>query len=92
MSNIIQADFGRGILPNEDRFIEELQPLLDDMTDVACDNLGEELGFLLIQSLCVSLGKIAENLSEQLENKKNYILTMENGDIIDLDLEKKDSE
>ena len=87
MSNIIQADFGRGILPNEDRFIEELQPLLEDMTDVACDNLGEELGFLLIQSLCLSLDKIRQKLSEQIENKKKYILTMENGDIIDLTLE-----
>ena len=92
MSNIIQADFGRGILPNEDRFIEELQPILEEMTDVACDNFGEELGCLLIQSLCVSLGRITEKLSEQLENKKNYILTMENGDIIDINLENKDSE
>ena len=87
MSNVIEVQFGKGILPNEDDFVEELQPLLEDMVDAACNNYGEELGGMMIESLCLSLDKIREKLSEQLENNKKYILTMENGDIIDLTLE-----
>ena len=87
MSNIIQVQFGKGILPNEDEFVEELQPLLEDMVDASCSNYGEELGCMMIESLCLSLDKIRQKLSEQIENKKKYILTMENGDIIDLTLE-----
>ena len=87
MSNVIQVQFGKGILPNEDDFVEELQPLLEDMVDASCNNYREELGGMMIESLCLSLDKIREKLSEQLENNKKYILTMENGDIIDLTLE-----
>ena len=87
MSNVIQVQFGKGILPNEEEYVEELQPLLEDMVDAACNNYGEELGCMMIESLCLSLDKIREKLSEQLENNKKYILTMENGDIIDLTLE-----
>ena len=87
MSNVIQVKFGRGILPNEDDFVEELQPLLEDMVDASCSNYGEELGCLMIESLCLSLDKIRQKLIEQIENEKKYILTMENGDIIDLTLE-----
>ena len=87
MSNVIEVQFGKGILPDEDTYVEELQPLLEDMVEVSCDNYGEELGCLMIESLCLSLEKIRQKLSEQIENKKKYILTMENGDIIDLTLE-----
>ena len=87
MSNVIEVQFGKGILPNEDDFVEELQPLLEDMVDASCSNYGEELGGLMIESLCLSLDKIRQKLSEQLQNEKKYILTMENGDIIDLTLE-----
>ena len=87
MSNVIQVKFGRGILPNEDDFVEELQPLLEDMVDASCSNYGEELGCLMIESLCLSLDKIRQKLIEQIENEKKYILTMENGDIIDFTLE-----
>ena len=87
MSNLIEVQFGKGILPNEDDFVEELQPLLEDMVDASCNNYGEELGCMMIESLCLSLDKIREKLSEQIENNKKYILTMENGDIIDLTLE-----
>ena len=87
MSNVIEVQFGKGILPDEDTYVEELQPLLEDMVEVSCDNYGEELGCLMIESLCLSLDKIRQKLSEQIENKKKYILTMENGDIIDLTLE-----
>ena len=87
MSNVIEVQFGKGILPNEDEYVEELQPLLEDLVEVSCNNYGEELGCLMIESLCLSLDKIRQKLSEQIENKKKYILTMENGDIIDLTLE-----
>ena len=87
MSNVIEVQFGKGILPNEDEYVEELQPLLEDMVDASCNNYGEELGCLMIESLCLSLEKIRQKLSEQIENKKKYILTMENGDIIDVTLE-----
>ena len=87
MSNVIEVQFGRGILPDEDKFVEELQPLLEDMVDASCSNYGEELGTLMIESLCLSLDKIRQKLIKQIENKKKYILTMENGDIIDVTLE-----
>ena len=87
MSNVIQVQFGKGILPNEEEYVEELQPLLEGIVDASCNNYGEELGGMMIESLCLSLDKIREKLSEQLENNKKYILTMENGDIIDLTLE-----
>ena len=87
MSNVIEVQFGKGILPNEDKFVEELQPLLEDMVDASCSNYGEELGTLMIESLCLSLDKIRQKLVEQVEKEKKYILTMENGDIIDLNLE-----
>ena len=90
MSNVIEVQFGRGILPDEDKFVEELQPLLEDMVDAACSNYGEELGALMIESLCLSLDKIRQKLIEQIEKEKKYILTMENGDIIDLTLENND--
>ena len=87
MSNVIEVQFGRGILPDEDKFVEELQPLLEDMVNASCSNYGEELGTLMIESLCLSLDKIRQKLVEQIEREKKYILTMENGDIIDLTLE-----
>jgi hypothetical protein len=87
MSNVIEVQFGRGILPDEDKFVEELQPLLEDLVDASCSNYGEELGTLMVESLCLSLDKIRQKLSEQIEREKKYILTMENGDIIDLNLE-----
>ena len=90
MSNVIEVQFGSGILPDEDKFVEELQPLLEDMVDASCSNYGEELGSLMIESLCLSLDKIRQKLVEQIEREKKYILTMENGDIIDLTLENND--
>jgi len=54
---------------------------------VCCNNYGDRLGCLMIESLCLSLDKIREKLLKQIENDKKYVLTMENGDIIDLTLE-----
>ena len=33
MSNVIEVQFGGGILPNEDKFVTDLQPLLEDMVE-----------------------------------------------------------
>jgi hypothetical protein len=87
MSNVIEVQFGSGVLPNEDKFVTDLQPLLEDMVEVCCNNYGDRLGCLMIESLCLSLDKIREKLLKQIENDKKYVLTMENGDIIDLTLE-----
>ena len=87
MSNVIEVQFGKGLLPNEDEFVEEIQPLIEEMVESSCNSYGDELGCLMIESLCLSLDKIREKLLEQIENKKKYILTMENGDIIDVTLE-----
>ena len=91
MSKVIHADFGSA-LPNTDRFIDEIQPLLEELVDVACGNLGEELGCLMIQSICTSMSMIVANLSDCIEDKEKYILNMENGDIIDINLDSEDSE
>tara|TARA_B100000131_G_scaffold237938_1_gene230081 strand:- start:1884 stop:2159 length:276 start_codon:yes stop_codon:yes gene_type:complete len=91
MSKVIHADFGSA-LPNTDRFIDEIQPLLEELVDVACGNLGEELGCLMIQSICTSMSMMVANLSDCIENKEKYILNMENGDIIDINLDSEDSE
>jgi len=91
MSKVIHADFGSA-LPNTDRFIEELQPILEDLVDVACNTLGEELGCLMIQSICTSMSMMVANLSECIDDKEKYVLNMDNGDIIDITLENKDSD
>tara|TARA_R100000458_G_C8227899_1_gene210424 strand:+ start:469 stop:744 length:276 start_codon:yes stop_codon:yes gene_type:complete len=91
MSKVIHADFGSA-LPNTDRFIDEIQPLLEELVDVACGNLGEELGCLMIQSICTSMSMMVSNLSDCIEDKEKYILNMENGDIIDINLDSEDSE
>ena len=91
MSKVIHADFGSA-LPNTDRFIDEIQPLLEELVDVACGNLGEELGCLMIQSICTSMSMMVANLSDCIEDKEKYILNMENGDIIDINLDSEDSE
>ena len=90
MSKVIHADFGSA-LPNTDRFIDEIQPLLEELVDVACGNLGEELGCLMIQSICTSMSMMVANLSDCIEDKEKYILNMENGDIIDINLDSEDS-
>ena len=91
MSKVIHADFGSA-LPNTDRFIDEIQPLLEELVDVACGNLGEELGCLMIQSICTSMSMMVANVSDCIEDKEKYIINMENGDIIDINLDSEDSE
>jgi hypothetical protein len=87
MGNVLQGKFGEGLIPNENKFIEDLDPLLEEMVDVCCNSYGEELGCLMIDSLCLSLEKIKEKLCDKVEIYEKYILTMENGDIIDFVLE-----
>ena len=83
MSKVIHADFGSA-LPNTDRFIDEIQPLLEELVDVACRNLGEELGCLMIQSICTSMSMMVANLSDCIEDKEKYILNFKKNAIFKL--------
>jgi len=87
MSKVIKGDFGGNPVPNIDKLYDDLVPLLEDMTDIACESLGEEQGCLFIQTLSDSIHKIADKLAAQVEITQHIELRTENGDIIDLTLE-----
>ena len=40
MSNVIKVDFREKALSNEERFIEEVQTILQDLVDVSRNNFG----------------------------------------------------
>ena len=90
MGKIIKAEFGSGRLPDEENFIEEVHPILEDLIEVAHRNLGDHLGGLMIHTLCLSMSKMVDMLSQHIDSEEKYILTMDNGDIIDINLEPKD--
>ena len=85
MGKVIRAEFGNVI--NEEGFIGEVQPILEDLVAAAHRNLGTHLGGLIVHTLCLSMSKMVETLSQHIDEEEKYILTMENGDIIDLTLE-----
>jgi hypothetical protein len=85
MGKVIRAEFGNII--DEEGFIGEVQPILEDLVDAAHRNLGTHLGGLMVHTLCLSMSKMVETLSQHIDEEEKYILTMENGDIIDLTLE-----
>ena len=85
MGKVIRAEFGNVI--DEEGFICEVQPILEDLVDAAHRNLGTHLGGLMVHTLCLSMSKMVETLSQHIDEEEKYILTMENGDIIDLTLE-----
>lgn len=87
MSKVIKGDFGGNPVPNIDKLYDDLVPLLEEMTDIACESLGEEQGCLFIQTLSDSIHKIADKLAAQVEITQHIELCMENGDIVDLTLE-----
>lgn len=87
MGKVIRAEFGNRTMIDEEGFINEVQPILEDLIDAANRNLGDHLGGLMIHTLCLSMSKMVETLSQYIDEEENYILTMENGDIIDLTLE-----
>jgi hypothetical protein len=86
-NNVIKADFGGNPELNIDKLYNDLDPILNELTDVACNSLGEEEGCLYIQALSESIHKVADKLASKVEVKQNIVLSMDNGDIIDLSLE-----
>ena len=79
MSNVIEGDFKENALSDEERFKEQVQPILQDLVDIARNNFGN---ITAIDMLSDVMGILYKYTSEE-----TYILTMENGDIIDFTLE-----
>ena len=89
MSNIVEVDFGVD-KPNPDQLYDDLMPIIDQMVEVACKDVGEEVGCLLVQSIAQSLHKIGEMLEEQIEITDEVELTLESGQTVSLELEEKE--
>jgi len=79
MSNVIQVDFRENALSDEERFKEGVQPVLQDLVDVARNNFGIIIATELLSDVMAVLYKYTR--------EEKYVLTMENGDIIDFTLE-----
>ena len=79
MSNVINVDFRGNTLSNEQRFIEEVQPVLQDLVDVARDNFGNVTATEILSDVMGVLYKYTK--------EESYVLTMENGDTIDFTLD-----
>ena len=79
MSNVIEVDFKENALSDEERFKEEVQPVLQDLVDVARNNFGSIIATELLSDVMAVLYKYTR--------EEKYVLTMENGDIIDFTLE-----
>ena len=79
MSNVIEVNFRENALTNEERFIEEVQPILQDLVDIARDNFGNVTATEILSDVMGVLYKYAK--------EEYYVLTMENGDTIDFTLE-----
>ena len=89
MSNIVEVDFGAD-KPTPDQLYDDLMPIIDQMVEVACKDVGEEVGCLLVQSIAQSLHKIGEMLEEQIEITDEVELTLESGQTVSLELEEKE--
>ena len=79
MSNVIEVDFKENALSDEERFKEQVQPILQDLVDIARNNFGN---ITAIDMLSDVMGILYKYTSEE-----TYILNMDNGDIIDFTLE-----
>jgi hypothetical protein len=79
MSNVINVDFSGNTLSNEQRFIEEIQPVLQNLVDVARDNFGNITATEILSDVMGVLYKYTK--------EESYVLTMENGDTIDFTLD-----
>jgi hypothetical protein len=79
MSNVIEGNFKENSLSNEERFREEVQPILQDLVDVARNNFGNTTAIDMLSDV---MGILYKYTSEE-----TYILNMDNGDIIDFTLE-----
>jgi len=81
-NNVIKADFGGNPELNIDKLYNDLDPILNELTDVACNSLGEEQGCLYIQALSESIHKVADKLASKVEITQNIELYMDNGDTV----------
>jgi hypothetical protein len=79
MSNVIEVNFRENSLSDEQRFIEEVQPILQDLVDIARDNFGNVTATEILSDVMGVLYKYAK--------EEYYVLTMENGDTIDFTLD-----
>jgi|TARA_R110001583_G_C5576161_1_gene402507 hypothetical protein len=79
MSNVIKVDFREKALSNEERFIEEVQTILQDLVDVSRNNFGNVTATEILTDVMGVLYKYAK--------EEYYVLTMENGDTIDFTLD-----
>ena len=82
MGKIIEVDFKQNSTLERENFIEEVQPILQDLVDVAHHNLGSVVTSELFTDVMEVLHKYTR--------EDNYVLTMDNGDIIDFNLDNKD--
>ena len=82
MSNVIKADFVGNPEPDIDKLYDDLDPILDDLAEVACESLGEEEGCLFVQALSEAIHRVADKLASKVEVTQNIELSMENGDTI----------
>ena len=79
MGKLIKVDFEKNSLSNEERFKEEVQPILQDLVDVARHSFGNTIAIDMLSDV---MGILYKYTSEE-----TYILNMDNGDIIDFTLE-----
>ena len=82
MNNVIQGDFGGNPTLNLDKLYDDLDPILNELTEVACDSLGEEEGCLFVQALSEAIHRVANKLASKVEVTQNIELSMESGDTI----------
>ena len=79
MGKVIKVDFEKNSLSDEERFKEEVQPILQDLVDVARHNFGNVTATEILSDVMGVLYKYAK--------EEYYVLTMENGDTIDFTLD-----
>ena len=82
MNNVIQGNFGGNPDLNVDKLYNDLDPILDDLVEVACDSLGEEEGCLFVEALSEAIHRVADKLASKVEVTQNIELSMENGDTV----------
>ena len=82
MSNVIKGDFGGNPDRDIDKLYDDLDPILNDLTDTACASLGEHEGCLFVQALSEAIHRVADKLASKVEVTQNIELSMESGDTI----------
>ena len=88
MSNVIPVAFGKEP-ENPDKLYNELEPIINELVETACRNLGEEEGCLLVRSISIALNKLSSMLDDQVEIVDEIQLTLEDGTQAQLDNEQE---